>query len=183
MKKNLFRLLAGILAIAMMMALAACSGGDSSGSSSSSSESSAVSEDSGSSESGSSSEAGSEVSTDENGLVDGKYPSIQAFLDDPQISEQINQMVDSLAEGDLNIDVHADGDKLVYTFTFAEFPEGTDMAAISASLEENMDNQASVFENIATSMKEVVNEADPKVRVAYNAADGSEIYSREFTAG
>lgn len=178
MKKNFLRVLAGVLALVMLMSLAACSGGDSGSSqSSSSSESSAASEDS------SSSEASSEASTDENGLINGKYPSIQAFLDDPQISEQIDQMVDALAAGDLNIDVHADGDKLVYTFTFAEFPEGTDMAAIAESLETSMSDQASVFENIAASMKEVVNEADPKVLVAYNAADGSEIYSKEFSAG
>lgn len=178
MKRNLLRALAGVLALVMLMALAACSGsGSSSSQPSSSSESSAVSEDS------SSSEDSSEASTDENGLIDGKYPSIQAFLEDPQISEQIDQMVDALADGDLNINVHADGDKLVYTFTFAEFPEGTDMDAIAESLETSMTEQASVFEDIAASMKEVVNEADPKVRVAYNAADGSEIYSKEFSAG
>lgn len=182
MKKNFFRLLAGVLAIAMLLALAACGGKDGSSSEgSSSSQASGVESSSAGSEaqesSGPSSEAG-----DASGLVDGKYASIQAFLDDPQISEQINTMVDALAEGDMGIAVSANENKLVYTFTFAEFEEGTDTNAIAESLEKNMADQASVFENIANSIKEVVNVEDPKVVVAYNAADGTEIYSQEFSA-
>lgn len=174
MKKNLLRLLAVVLAAVMLLTLAACGGKDDSGSADSSSQSS--------SESSAVEDSSSEPSADENGLVDGKYPSIQAFLDDPQVSEQIDAMVDALAEGDLDIKVQAEGSKLVYVFTFAEFPDGTDLDAIAASLEENMAGQASVFENIATSIKEVVNEDDPKVVVTYNAADGTEIFSQEFSA-
>ena len=160
MKKNFFRLLAGVLAIAMLLALAACGGKDGSSSEgSSSSQASGVESSSAGSEAQESSglEANSEAG-DASGLVDGKYASIQAFLDDPQISEQINAMVDALAEGDMGIAVSANENKLVYTFTF------------------------SVFENIANSIKEVVNVEDPKVVVAYNAADGTEIYSQEFSA-
>ena len=91
-------------------------------------------------------------------------------------------MVDALAEGDMGIAVSANENKLVYTFTFAEFEEGTDTDAVAESLEKNMADQASVFENIANSIKEVVNVEDPKVVVAYNAADGTEIYSQEFSA-
>ena len=172
MKKNFVRLLAGVLAIAMLLALAACGGKDGSSSEgSSSSQASGVE----------SSSAGSEAQ-ESSGLVDGKYASIQAFLDDPQISEQINAMVDALAEGDMGIAVSANENKLVYTFTFAEFEEGTDTDAVAESLEKNMADQASVFENIANSIKEVVNVEDPKVVVAYNAADGTEIYSQEFSA-
>lgn len=185
MKKNLFRLLAGVLAIAMMLALAACGGQEGSSSEDGSSASSAVSSEASSSSGApesSAPEEGSEAGGETSGLVDGKYASIQAFLDDPQISEQINAMVDALAQGDMGIAVSANDDKLVYTFTFAEFEEGTDTEAIAASLEKNMADQASVFENIATSIKEVVDVADPKVVVAYNAADGTEIYSQEFSA-
>ena len=184
MKKNFFRLLAGVLAIAMLLALAACGGKDGSSSEgSSSSQASGVESSSAGSEDQESSglEANSEAG-DASGLVDGKYASIQAFLDDPQISEQINAMVDALAEGDMGIAVSANENKLVYTFTFAEFEEGTDTDAVAESLEKNMADQASVFENIANSIKEVVNVEDPKVVVAYNAADGTEIYSQEFSA-
>ena len=121
MKKNFFRLLAGVLAIAMLLALAACGGKDGSSSEgSSSSQASGVESSSAGSEAQESSglEANSEAG-DASGLVDGKYASIQAFLDDPQISEQINAMVDALAEGDMGIAVSANENKLVYTFTFA----------------------------------------------------------------
>ena len=117
--------------------------------------------------------------------VNTRWNLREMFATDDEWREGLSKtmtMVDALAEGDMGIAVSANENKLVYTFTFAEFEEGTDTDAVAESLEKNMADQASVFENIANSIKEVVNVEDPKVVVAYNAADGTEIYSQEFSA-
>lgn len=192
MKKNLSRLLAALLAIAMLLTLAACGGKDSEGSSSeagsqvvSSTPKSSVSTAEGdrSTADNDSSDTAADGNSD-TALANGeKYADIQAFLDDPTVKSQIDSMVEAMASsGGMNITVTAEGSKLVYTFTFDEFPEGTDMDSIAAQLEEGMSDVSATFESIADQLKSVVDEDNPTVVVSYNAANGDVIYSKEFSA-
>lgn len=183
MKKNSIRLLAGTMAMILALSLTACGGKDSSsaGDASSAGTSSVVSTAEDNSSEESSSEAGSD---DAASTAEGKFASIQEFLDDAAVKSQLDSMMEAMASEQMNIAVTADGDKLVYTFTFSEsaLPEGTDMDSIAATLEEGMNQQASTFETIAASMKEVVEVADPQVVVVYAQHDGTEIYKQEFSA-
>lgn len=185
MKKNLLRLLAAVMTAAMVLSLAAC-GGDSGSSSSSSepssSESSASSEEtSGAEDSSSEEESSSEASST---AVSGKYESIQAFLDDPTVKSQLDSMIDSLTSGDdsMKVSVTAEGDTLVYSFVFVgqEFSE-EDKTTMHDALETAMAQQGATFEGIAASLSDAIEVSDPKVLVVYEAEDGSEIYSQEFT--
>ncbi len=193
MKKNFIRLLAGTMALSMLLTLAACGGNNDSGSSQSSSssqsseagapDSSVASEDNASSAADSSAGSSTDASAGDGAAVGEKYASIQAFLDDPEVKTQIDAMVDAMASsGNMNITVTAEGSKLIYTFTFPEFEEGTDMDAVATQLEDDMTQQAATFEGIAGELKAVVEEANPTVVVTYKAADGSDIYSKEFSA-
>lgn len=181
MKKNLSRLLAALLAMAMLLTLTACGGKDSEGGSSQASSQVVSSEPE---SSASTAEDGGSSTASDAALANGeKYADIQAFLDDPTVKSQIDSMVEAMASsGGMNITVTAEGSKLVYTFTFDEFPEGTDMDSIAAQLEEGMADVSATFETIAEQLKSVVDEANPTVVVSYNAANGDTIYSKEFSA-
>ena len=185
MKKNFLRLLAAVMAVAMVLSLAACGGNGSSSSQPSSSESSASSEETSSAEESSAADSSSEESSSEaSSTAAGKYESIQAFLDDPTVKSQLDSMIESLTSGDdsMKVSVTAEGDTLVYTFVFVgqEFSD-EDKTTMHDALESAMSTQAATFEGIAGSLSDAIELSDPKVRVVYAAEDGSEIFSQEFT--
>ena len=189
MKKNLLRLLCGVMALAMVLSLYACgsengSSDQSSSQLSSSSEesSSQVSDDSSSSESESSSD---ESTTSTSASTSGTYASIQEFLDDPTVKAQLDEMIGQLKEQDdsMSISVTGEGNKLVYLFTFSEAAtEGADLETMGSALEEAMAGQEANFEGIANSVALVVDVPDPKVVVTYAAHDGTVIFTKEFSA-
>lgn len=188
MKKNLLRLLAGTMAVAMVLSLTACGGSDSSSSepSSSASEESSSSQVESTPEESSSEASSEDASSSEAGTpAEGKFASIQDFLDDPSVKSQLDSMIDSLTAGDDSMAVKVEGqdNKLVYTFTFVgqEFSED-DITTMHDALETAMAGQADTFEGIASSLTDAIEVTDPKVVVVYAAEDGTEIYSQEFDA-
>lgn len=179
MKKNLFRLLAGVMAFAMVLSLAAC-GGDS-GSKASSSTGGASSQASSAAEESSqavSSTPSSEASSSEAAPSGEKYASISEFLEDPAVKSQLETMMSSLGD-DMQIDISGKGDALVYTFTFTE---EVDIESTKAAMETEMnaDDFAGTFRDIAASLSDAIEVTNPSVIVTYLAVDGTEIYSQEY---
>ena len=185
MKKNLLRLLCGVMALAMVLSLYAC-GSENGSSDQSSSQSSSSSEESSSQVSEDSSSSESESSSDESTTsTSGTYASIQEFLDDPTVKSQLDEMIGQLKEQDdsMSISVTGEGNKLVYLFTFSEAAtEGADLETMGSALEEAMADQEANFEGIANSVALVVDVPDPKVVVTYAAHDGTVIFTKEFSA-
>lgn len=107
-----------------------------------------------------------------------KYASIQDFLDDPEVAEQLEGMIADLGD-DIKVALSADGDRLVYTFAFTM---GVDIEATRAALAKQMSDPsfASTFEGIAAALREVINVSNPSVVVSYWSRDGVEIYSQEY---
>lgn len=184
MKKNLIRLMACVMAFAMVLSLAACGGNNSSSaadkSSSASSEASsskpAESSEASSSSAASSEAASSEASTAGQGME--KYASIDEFLADPTVSSQLETMMSALGD-DMSINVSGNGDQLVYTFAFTE---EVDIESTKAAMQEQMNEEsfASTFQDIAASLSDAIEVSNPSVVVTYLAVDGTEIYSQEY---
>ncbi len=180
MKKSLFRLMACVLALAMVLSLAACSGDSKSSSSSKAESSAAASSEAASSKPAESSEASSEASsTAGTSLRTEKYASVEEFLADPAVEEQLESMMSSLGD-DMDIKLSGEGDKLIYTFTFNQ---EVDIEATRTAMEEQMNNEAfaSTFKGIAGTLSDAIEVTNPSVVVTYNAVDGTEIYSQEYT--
>ena len=179
MKKNLFRVLAAAMALSMVLSLAAC-GNDDKGSSSSADSSSSSTTDS------SAGEDSSESSAEESSTAaDGKFATVKAFLEDPDTKAQLDTMIEQMVGDDDTMDVSIEGgdDTLTYIFKYSDEALGdTDVAALADALAEGMDSQSATFEGIASSIATVVEVENPKVVVTYAKADGTEIYSHEFTA-
>ena len=185
MKKTVFRILAGTMAIAMALTLSACGENNSSSAGASSAVSS--SEVSSSAEE-SSSEVSSEASTsseETSGLsnTSGTYASVEEFLEDPNVSGPITEMMSSLATEKMSIDIKGEGDVLVYLFTYSDTAlEGNDIETVATTLETEMSAQAATFENIADQVASVLDSGKATVRVVYAQADGSEIFSQDFNS-
>ena len=50
------------------------------------------------------------------------------------------------------------------------------------TLETGLDDQADTFKEVANSLKEATNDANPVVRIQYVSSDGSVIVEKEYTA-
>lgn len=88
-----------------------------------------------------------------------------------------------MSSDEFTVEIAGEGNTLIYTFTFGEaidLSDETIKAAIVSALESGMEQQRSVFEGIADELQEQVEEENVKVRIVYNNADGTEIYSGEF---
>lgn len=116
---------------------------------------------------------------DMNGFTDsGKYPSVQAFLDDPDVAEMLEEEIAGLGE-DMIVDISAEGDSLIYLFLFTE---DVDEEYVGKELLKMMNEPdfASVFEDIAASLSDTIEVSNPSVIVAYGTTDGTPICYQEY---
>ena len=111
--------------------------------------------------------------------INGKIDSIEAFVATDEMQSQIKEAKESVEDGTLTMDIVAEGNKLVYVYTYQT---DLDIEATKEALATAIEQQASVFENVAKEIKNAVNVENPIVEVRYLAKDGTEIYSQEFTA-
>lgn len=180
MKKNLIRAFASVMALAAVLTLSAC-GNDSSSSTGSKAASSSVSSTAESSTpvSSAAESSAAESSKSTAGIqASGKFATIDDFVNSDIVQSQLSSMLESMGD-DMDISIAGEGDKLIYTFKFAE---GTETEGMAEVLEAGMETQASTFEGIASSLKAAVEVENPIVVVLYADSEGNEIYSREFTA-
>ena len=106
--------------------------------------------------------------------------TIEEFVNSDIMQEQIDSITSSLKDSGMNIKITGEGDKLVYTYTYET--DTTDIEGLAEMLESGMEDQTSVFEGVAASVKLAVDVESPVVVVRYLDSEGNEIYSREFTA-
>ncbi len=108
-----------------------------------------------------------------------KFDTMESFIASDVMQSQLKEAKDSVEDGTLTIDIVAEGDKLVYVYTYQQ---DIDVDYAKEALASALDQQASTFENVAKEIKNAVNIENPVVVVRYLTKDGSEIYSQEFTA-
>lgn len=113
----------------------------------------------------------------------GLWSSVGEYLEDPSVVEQIDAEIAAAEGTGLAIAVYADGNTLVYDYTYAEqldLSDETTRQSMVDALKNGTEAQAATYENIAAMLRSVISADDIKVRLTYNNADGSEIYSCEF---
>ncbi len=124
----------------------------------------------------SSKEDSSEESEDESS---DKFESIEAYITEPTIKESLDAMIQSLEGSGMTLEIKADGNKLVYVYTYTEVVKSDD---IVAALEAGLEEQADGFITAAASIKDSVDVENPVVEIQYVDANGELICSREFQA-
>lgn len=113
----------------------------------------------------------------------GLWSSVGEYLEDPSVVEQIDAEIAAVEGTGLAIAVYADGNTLVYDYTYAEqldLSDETTKQSMVDALKSGTEAQAATYENIAAMLRSVISADDIRVRLIYNNADGSEIYSCEF---
>ena len=119
-------------------------------------------------------------------VQDSEFPSqaitIEDYIASDEIQEQLESVKSSMVSSGIDVDVIGEDNKLIYVYTYSDQFDEDAVDALAEQLESAMSAQASTFEDVAASLKEETDVEDPVVEVRYVNADGSEIYSQEFTA-
>ncbi|WP_217959196.1 DUF4854 domain-containing protein [Acutalibacter muris] len=115
----------------------------------------------------------------------GKFDTVKAFLEDPDTKAELDKSIASMVNDTMDVTLEGTDDTLIYNFKFSDDAmAGVDEETLKASLVSGLEESTfvSTFEDIASSVSEVVKAENVKVKVIYAKADGTELASREYTA-
>ena len=163
-----------ILVLLLCVTVVGCSSGgsDNGGSSSSSAASSAADSSSPASSAVSSAASTSQASS--------KYASIEEYLDDPTVKATVSSALEAY-DNELFSDmkVYAEGDKLVYDYTYSQVYDEDQVATMRETLESKSDDEFKL-DDVVEELKTYVDVENPQVEVIYRNGDGTIIASRTF---
>lgn len=106
---------------------------------------------------------------------------LASYIDSDSFQSQLDTMKSSY-DSVMDIDVKADGQSVIYVFTYkTDLPEES-LDTVKSTLEEAFDSMSSTYEGIANDLKEKEGLDNPSVVIEINAKDGSNIFSKTYNA-
>lgn len=109
------------------------------------------------------------------------FDSVEDYIQSDIIQSEIESANESTDE--LNMEVLADGDTLIYQYTYSEtITDEEELDFYRETFETTLAESESTFVAVADSLYDVVDVKEPSVKVRYLNADGSLIYETEFKA-
>ena len=106
---------------------------------------------------------------------------LKSYIQSDAVKEQIDSMT-SQFESMLDIDVKAEGETLVFDFTYKTQIDDATLSIVKSSLETAFSSLASTFETLANQIKKEVGLAGATVVININNADGKSIVNFEYKA-
>lgn len=110
--------------------------------------------------------------------VGTKFATMKEYAESPEVQKQMQTVADLFKDSGCEFAMTGEGNKLIYTFTY---PEGVDTSGMADAMDGVIEQVAPTFELIAKTLKNYVEVDDPVLVVRFMDADGTEIYSKEFS--
>ena len=174
-KRRGLRMGAILAALVLTAGLAAC-GGESTSSQapvSSAQSSEAASSEAASSEAEESSEA--QAGT-------GTFATVADYLADPAMKQQLDALAEALEGSGMTMTIEAEGNALVYDYTFSTEMDDATREAAAAALEDSLAQQADTFSSIAATLQQAVETDGVSVIVRYRDSNGDLLTEQSFPA-
>lgn len=169
MKKSTSKLLVLMMVLAMAFSLAACGSKDDASNSSTTTDNAATNESS-----------QSQGSTDnKSSSSSSSYSSVEEYVNSPEIQNALSTLEKQLEGSGMNIKITADGNKMIYTYTYEDTEKADGMAE---SLEQALSAQDATFQATADQIKKEVKVDSATVVIEYVDSKGEMIYSKEYTS-
>ena len=108
-----------------------------------------------------------------------KYDTMQDYLNDTENSKGIEDIKKN-AQDTMDIDIKAEGNTIVYEYTYKTVVDDDSLETVRASLEQVLDSNESSFESIAQSMQAEIADSI-KLKVVYRDQNGTLIAERTFS--
>lgn len=112
----------------------------------------------------------------------GKYKSVGDYLADEEVMAELQKSLDELEGSGISCELLSEGNTLIYSYKFDEQIELDDaqMEVLVQSLKEECEKLNDTYADVAEELSKVIDADDIKVRLAYNNADGTEIYTHDY---
>lgn len=174
--KNILKVLAVILAIAMMTVFATSCGSNSNKSKNTDSKISFDKSDDDDVEI----DEDIDVEDDEDSslLDSSSYKTAEDYLNSPTGQEEI-ETVKEMFDGTLDVEVYADGNEMYYDYAYLTTYDDETVETLKESLEESLETQASTFESLVGTMEEVV-DGDITLTIIYRNGDSTILAERTY---
>ena len=114
-----------------------------------------------------------------NSSSSSSYNSVEEYVNSPTIKNALSTLEKQLEGSGMNIKITADGNKMIYTYTY-ENTEKVD--GMEESLEQALSAQDATFQATADQIKQAVNVDSASVVIEYVDSKGEMIYSKEYTS-
>jgi uncharacterized lipoprotein YehR (DUF1307 family) len=108
-----------------------------------------------------------------------KYKSVEAYVQSEEVQEVVESLESQLEDSGVDITITAEGDKMVYTYTYETLENADGMADALASA---VETQEDTFQETADRIGEMVKTKNPTLVIRYLDSSGELIYSKEYTA-
>lgn len=183
-KRRGLRMGAILAALVLMAGLAAC-GGESTSSQApvSSAQSSEAASEAASSEAASSEAASSEAEeSSEAQAGTGMFATVADYLADPAMKQQLDALAEALEGSGMTMTIEAEGNALVYDYTFSTEMDDATREAAAAALEDSLAQQADTFSSIAATLQQAVETDGVSVIVRYRDSNGDLLTEQSFSA-
>lgn len=113
--------------------------------------------------------------------LDGKYKTVEAYLENPTVKASIKESMDTNAE-DMEIEVLGTENQLIYQYQFEETYDDATVQILRSSFESQVDSLEPTMVDVADSLKDVVSAKNLCVVLKYLNGDGTVIFEHTFNA-
>ena len=107
------------------------------------------------------------------------YASVQDYISDPEVKESIDSAKDSNSEI-VTFDYYADGNQLVYDYTYTQQYDEERVAEMKKSLDETLEKNSSYYMQVVDQLRKNVDVENPQLVMNYRNSDGTIIATRTF---
>ena len=106
---------------------------------------------------------------------------LESYIESDSVKEQIDEQL-SAFESLLDVDVRAEGTKVIYDFTYKNQISDSEFDTIKENIDSSQSLLATTYESFANKIKNELGINDVSIVINYNNADGTKITSMEFHA-
>lgn len=106
---------------------------------------------------------------------------LKSYIESDTVQKQLDSMTSSF-ESMLDIDVKAEGEKLVFDFTYKTQIDDSTLDLMKSQLETSFNSLSSTFESLANQIKKEVGIENATVVININNADGKNIINLDYKA-
>ncbi len=119
----------------------------------------------------------------EDGMTsDGKFVSVEAYLNNPTVKSQLDQTIESCSGQGMELSIEATEDELIYIYKYDEqmVDDTFTLEQAASALETSMQSQESTMQSAANSIGACIDLDSITVKCQYYDADGTLIKEFEF---
>lgn len=108
-----------------------------------------------------------------------KAKSIEEYVNSDEVQAALEQIRNTMTDGSMTIDIRAEGNKMVYSYQYAELEA---VEGMEDTLKQGIQQESATFQETANAIKDEVDVDEAYLVIEYLDKNGTVICSEEFKA-